>query len=302
MIRFRQYLQEVAQTKRVGIQHIEKMKPLDFIALMNYFKSDLKGVLSQKAVKITEKVDGAGFRMGVDEKGKFFIESSHSGPQFTPGSFTAYAKTRGGNIDIAGAYDDVFKRLKGMTRLQSLLKKISGDKGIKVIGEMMYNPVGDIQGSKIKFVATNYDRSKLGKLATFVLFAVVDGEGKEYPDQKNTINLFKEVGDENIKFEDPSIDFNKLDVTLEVKDFFKTFSDLKEIERVLQSRKHVDREPKKALVGLIGAYQEALGKKLINNIKSGKFGDEFEGLVFQLASGKSFKVVTQRFKKERLKK
>jgi len=70
------------KTKRVGIQHLNKLKPMDFINLVKMFKEEMGGKISDKNASISLKVDGFGCRFGLDPKDNFFLESSNSGPQF----------------------------------------------------------------------------------------------------------------------------------------------------------------------------------------------------------------------------
>ena len=46
-------------------------------------------------------------------------------------------------------------------------------------------------------------------------------------------------------------------------------------------------------------FQKEFSKKLGSNVAGGKFGKDYEGLVFKLANGVIFKVVTDRFKEDK---
>lgn len=64
MIRFKTFfkliMEDVQASRRIGIEHISKLKPLEFLALCDHFKNDLKGIISQEKVKINLKIDGCG--------------------------------------------------------------------------------------------------------------------------------------------------------------------------------------------------------------------------------------------------
>jgi len=58
MLRFKEFLAELAVTKRKGIIHLDKMRHYDFIELMQLVQKEYKGLISQKHLDITEKMDG----------------------------------------------------------------------------------------------------------------------------------------------------------------------------------------------------------------------------------------------------
>lgn len=292
---FKNYLAEVKKTKRVGIDHINKMKPLDFIALMQYFKNDMEGILKGESVKITEKVDGMGLRFGVDDSGRFFLESSNSGPQFVHGAFSDYTtKKHGKSNEISQSYDDIFAKLEKHP-VTKYLKSLGG--AVKVVCECLYVPMGKGDDKYVSFIATKYDRSKLGKTATFVLFNALDFDNLPRTDYNEIINNLKKLSDGDFNFDDPSISSSDIDVTYEIKDFFTAINKYKEIERVITSRKKVDKEEKEILKSLIQKFQNQIAGKFLAAVRGGKFGPEIEGIVIELANGKTLKVVTDNFKK-----
>lgn len=301
MLTFKQHMlrESITKTKRVSMQHLQKIKPLDFIQLMSYFKDDLKGKLHAGNVSVTIKADGFGLRFGSDRNKKFFIESSNSGPQFNLGAFAAFDKARHGSATpISAGYDDIMQRLSKFRPLQKLLGDLvdTHGMGIKVVCEALYVPNGVVEGDKIKFIAINYDKKKLGKVATFVLFDILDETGKSLEDSKVIIEELKKLSNADLKFDDPKISPKALDINVEISDFFGMINTHEDIERILTSRKRADKEMKAALQDAIQEYQEKLGKKLLTVVHDAKFSDEFEGIVVQLASGMTFKVVSQTFK------
>lgn len=284
----------VAAKKRVGIDHLSKMKPLEFIALLKHFRDDLGGLITSEKIRVTEKVDGAGLRFGVDPSGRFFLESSHSGPQFEPGAFSAYTLNKfGASNAISDSYDDVFEQLRSRKNLQDVLKSVDG--GVRVVCEMLYNPSATAVEGGLRFVTTTYDPSKLGRVATLVVFSAesLNGESND-----SLLDEVVDCSDRDIKIARPELKFNDVDVTVEIDDFFTTISSFDKVEEVLTSRKAVDRPMKLALVEIFEKFQKEISEKIASGIANGSFGPELEGAVFDTGS-KSFKIVTDRFKKNK---
>lgn len=288
---FRELYESIAKTKRVGIDHLNQLKPMDFIRLVKLFQ-DMGGKINDKNAKISLKVDGFGLRFGLDANGAFFIESSNSGPQFQAGAFKAYTKAKNGTVDaISIAYDTVYDSLKANSSLQNLLKNHMTETGIKVVCECLYSPIGQKEGNKIKFVAINYDQAKLGKHATFVLINVLDGAGVKHPNSHAVINEIKSLSTSDFLFDDALTGISEVDLTVEINDVLKFISKYPDLEQTMLSRKHADRELKNLIKDTLKEYQDKMAAKLLKAINNTKFGDEFEGVVFELLSGKMFKAI-----------
>jgi len=289
---FKKYLAEeesVSATKRQNMQHLTQMKPREFIDLMRQFRDELNGIISSEKVDVSEKVDGFGIRFGVDDGGKFFIESSRSGPQFHHGAFSAYAKAKFGVADnISAGYDDIFKKLGEYKQLQDLLKK---NGPVKVIGECLYNPNATLTDHGLKFIATTYNPKLLGKWATFVLFHTD-------PDKDHLIDQIKALSTHEIKFATPEVDYNDVDITYHIKDFFQFVDQYPNIKEILASRKAADRDLKKMIIDTFQRFQKDVTDKIASGIEKGQFGPEVEGAVFGVNDTK-FKVTTQSFKKNK---
>jgi len=286
---FLSFLEEMKKTKRVGIEHLNKLKPLDFIKLVEYIKDEMGGKISDKSASTSVKVDGFGLRFGLDAKGTFFIESSNSGPQFKAGAFSEYTKNKKGETDqISIAYDSVFESLQKNSKLQSILRKYKTSTGLKVVAECLYSPIGKKENGKIKFVAINYDEAKLGKIATLVLIKAQDGEGEIV---KGPIPEIKKISSSDYLFTDAKVKTVGADLNIEIKDVLKFIKKYPEWEQLVISRKKIDKEIKTLIKNTLAEYQEKMAAKVLKMIKDPKFGDEFEGIVVQLLNGKSFKVV-----------
>lgn len=296
MKKFSTLHEAIKKTKRVGIEHLNSLKPMDFIKLVKMFKDDMGGKISDKNASISLKVDGFGCRFGLDKDNNFFLESSNSGPQFKPKAFTQYTIGRKGKADkISIAYDELFSSLKKNKKLINILKKNNTETGIKVIAECLYNPIGKKDKGKIKFVAIEYDLKKLGDTATLVLIKAIDGDGNEL--ESNILKDIKSLSNKEYLFTDPNTSVNKVDLNVEIDDVLKFVNKYPDIEKQVISRKHADREVKNLIKDTLTSYQDKMSAKLLKAVGSAKFGDQFEGVVFKLLSGKLFKVIHKDFKK-----
>lgn len=300
MISFKQFLieSEVVASKRSGIQHFEQLKPLEFIELLEKLESS-GGVIPKGEEHFTEKIDGFGLRFGLSTEGKFFIESSRSGPVFSPGHFISYATSKGAtDLKIPMAYEDLFKTLSSNKELIKILNDYSND-GIKVIAECLYNPLGRELNNKIEFIATKYDKNKLGSIATLVMFTALSG-----PDFKDSISNSKEclkkitlLTSSSIKFSTlPSLKNEKINLNVEIKSL-KDLITNKDYKTLLTSRKGDDKPLRKALEMAIEELKEKTLDKILNSLSQiGAFGDEYEGSVLKLSDGSTYKFISPRFK------
>lgn len=114
-------------------------------------------------IDMIEKMDSSFCNFGIDRNGKFFMESSNSGPVYEN-----TVNQKWGLIDLT----EPFKYLAGNAKIQSSLKKI-----FKSIGPFKYDaelfPVLTHKGNdknEIVFVATKYRREKFGTYGAFVVF------------------------------------------------------------------------------------------------------------------------------------
>lgn len=241
-------------------------------------------------------------RFGLSAEGDFFIESSNSGPQFKAGAFSEYTKNKKGEVDqISIAYDAVYDSLAKNKKLQAILKKNNTDSGIKIVAECLYSPIGKKDNGKIKFVAINYDEAKLGKIATFVLIKAIDGNGDPI---KNILPAIKKLSTPDYLFSDIKVKTEGVDLNIDINNILKFIEKYPDWEKIVLSRKHADRAMKAMIKDALVDYQNKMGKKIIGMIKDAKFssGDEFEGIVVQLANGKSFKVIKDTFTKRKNEK
>lgn len=151
-------------TPRKSMLKIHQMNPKQLVNFINLIKQHIgqinvsRNKIDLSQLNVTEKVDGMAIRFAVN-KGKLYIESSHSGltdhhqiPMFQ---------------DILDYLNEHFK-----SKLVKIAKEYKT--WYKVIGEVLY--LEDAQNidpdNSVTFVATKYNQEKLGKFATMVIFDV----------------------------------------------------------------------------------------------------------------------------------
>ena len=306
----------MAATTRKGIPHLggDTSNIVDehvFLDLLNFIEQNYNSIITPQKINITEKFDGFGIRFGKDQDKKFFIESSRSGPVYDAGTFRNFAiKKFGSSNPIAEGYEDIFITLQQNPTIQGILKKYWEPSGLKVIAEALYLPnkkeeIKEGDDDYVVFVATRYKKAKLGSWATFILFNATDGNGKELEENKKQ-SLFddlKNASTSDIKFETPDLqEISDIDVSKEIQQVKKFIEDIEnqykaKINDILanKSRKKSDMEIKNAVKSKIIEFQKVLANKIARNIIKGKLGD-IEGVVFKLANGLMFKVVSDAFK------
>jgi hypothetical protein len=285
---------EIASTKRKGMMHLEKAKPSEFLELARDIMQSSNGVL--KDVKIGLKVDGAGIRFGKDSQGRFFFETSRSGPIQTSKAFSAHASLKdGADLTRAAHYDDMFEAIKN----SKLWKDLPSD--TKVVAEIMYNPMAEVIKDKVKFVSVTYDKSKLGSLMTIIPFDVVTSStGKDHPEKDSILKSLIAKSICEVKVESANLKGTSFDVQTILKPIFALGSD---IDTVLASRKAVDKDKKELYQIVIQNVKDQLAKFILDHpeIKDkDKFGPEIEGLVLDIGN-RQFKVTTADFKASKQK-
>lgn len=314
---FSKFIKEtIASTTRKSIPHLggDTSNIVDedvFLDLLNFIEQNYNSVITPQKINITEKFDGFGIRFGLDQDKRFFIESSRSGPVFDAGTFRNFAiKKFGSSNPIAEGYEDIFITLQQNPKLQAVLKKYWEPSGLKVIAEALYLPnkkeeIKEGDDDYVVFVATRYKKAKLGTWATFILFNATDGNNKELEENKKQ-SLFedlKALSTSDIKFETPEIEeVSNIDISKEIIQVKKFISEIEnqykaKINDILssKSRKKSDMEIKNAVKSKIIEFQKVLANKIAQHIIKGKLGD-IEGVVFKLANGLMFKVVSDAFK------
>lgn len=296
-MKFKELIEAVTATKRVGIQHLHAIKPLDFIKMLKLIQTKYNGIVDKSSANVSEKIDGSSLKIG-NSNGKFYAESSYVGPIFKTGGFLNHVSKKYPNNSeeqnkYPNGFDDILEHLRNSKQLQQVLKPY---KDIKIQFEMLYNPFGVINKNKIRFVGIEYDTDKLGKIATFIILNIMDGDGNTHPDSDKIKEQLANISTKELIFDDTSINYGSVDITVEINKFQDLIKNYDDVEYIIKSRKHADRDAKNALKEIIAQYQIKIGDKLLKGIKKGKFGPDVEGLVFQLGEGEMFKVVSSKFK------
>lgn len=288
---FKEFLAEssVVSSRRQGIEHLENMKPVEFVSWLKSVEKEASGVL--KNYKTVMKVDGLGARFGKDERGNIFFEGSRTGPIFTDGAFSEYAKNKGSHPDViarAQHYDDMLRVFKTASFMSSL------PNNTKVYCEIFYNPIAEEQEDGIVFVTVKYDKNKLGSLMTILPYSIMEAtSGDPHPEQETILKNLYSKSSKEIKIVSPNLSMSTIDINAFI-DPVKTIERLE----ILTSRKSVDKEEKMRLISLINQVKKDLAKYLLNhpNIE-GKFnlGPEIEGIVLHV-NDRPFKITTDKFR------
>ncbi len=303
MLSFQQYIAEQVKTKKVFIDHLDKMKPLKFLEFAKKLDKEFGGILSKEKISITEKIDGSALRVGQDKNGNSFIESSMSASMFNVGDFLARDISKGYSGEVGKKFDAILKEFKDDKKFQDVLAKYNTN-GIKVIGEILYNPMGIEELDKITFIRISYDKLKLGELLTFVPFEVIDGDGNPHINQTNVINDLYKISDNRRKILKPTIKIDRdINISLELKNFNNAITKKYDnLEELLTSRKKIDKELKATVISEIAEYQKQIAQKILTYVKSGSLGPDYEGIVIKMNDGSIIKVVTDKFKAGSFKK
>lgn len=231
-------------------------------------------------------------RFGKDAKGRFFFETSNSGPIQKAKAFSTFTAAKGANeVSITRAlhYDDIYDALEA----SDLWKDLPNDS--KVIVEIMYNPMAEEDEAGLKFVSVKYDKSKLGSLMTIVpISAVVASSGNKHEEEHAIIERLLKKSTSKIKVVSPKLGKLHVDVKAEL-DPLKLLGP--DAEHVIKSLKHADKPKKQEYITILNAIKDDIAEKLLQHPIKGRdvLGDEVEGLVIQW-QGKLFKVTTPDFK------
>jgi len=287
--------EDVKASPRQGVQHLQKMKDVEFIDFIRNVKDELGGKLSN--VKMTLKIDGLGARFGKDANGRVFFESSRSGPIFTGGMFAAHAKSRGfegENLERAHHYDEIFN----LVTTSQFAKKVPNN--TKVACEILYNPMAEETEKGLKFVTVSYDKAVLGaKMSIVPLYCEIASTSEPHPDSDKIKQMLVSTKEENgIRFIDNRLGYHKeIDATAII-DPLLTLVDDKFISTIT-SRTRADAGAKSELKALVQTVKDQLGAFIIQHpdiAGKGRLGKEIEGLILYRDGQAPVKVTTPDFK------
>lgn len=300
---FKSYLAEeddgssIIATKRQNMLHLQKMKDEEFIQFIRSVKDEMGGKLSN--IKVSLKVDGAGARFGKDAEGKVFFEGSRTGPIYEPKSFSTHAKSKGYEGEMllrAEHYDDIFDIVTKSAFIKSL------PNNTKVVCEMFYNPMGQMDDEGIKFVTVKYDKRKLGKVMTIVPFSVlVASTGQKHAYSSEIIQSLLKKSTDEIKFIDPSLVTSG---SIDISAFMHPILSLNQDSiNILKSKKAEHKLAKENIKIIIQNVKDSLAEYILkheNILDKFKLGPEIEGLVINI-NGQDVKVTTTEFKSSKAK-
>lgn len=282
---------EAPDYSRKGIQHLYnrlpdgrissmEMKDADFIALCQEIAKN-GGTLD--GIQVNLKVDGAGIRFGKDRSGRpFFMTSKITTPLHAEdvGYFTKYGQEKGQSpeqLKRTKAYDDALNLIVN----SQFIKTLPNDTIVQA--EMMYNPMAEKVDGQLKFVNIPYDVKKLGRQMTLVPFMVKKfSTGAAHPQETKIIDNLVSSGDSNIKIITNKLQQQGIDVS-------------RNIEPVLG----LDPKNKKENREILDQARQDLSNAIIENPRlKGKdvLGDNMEGIVVNMPSGRLFKVTSAKMK------
>ena len=303
----------IKKSNRQGIPHLDNekygLKVLEFLDVMKYIEENSCSIAPQSGnFTIIEKSDGFSLRFGMDEQNKLFIESSHSGPVFKVGAFSLFSEEKHGTAnDVSKGYDNILATFKNIVPINNILKTHNTSNGIKIHGEAYYVPNGTLSedGDRVTFIATEYDRSKIGDWGSFVLFEVTDGEGNIHPQSEKIIDTLKSISSDYIKFDDNLVRGSKsVNLKTEINRLKSTVDNIEQREQRSITEILSDRSLKRAAVtkrreikAEIFSHQVSVANKIRHTFTKGKWGAQMEGIIIKPKHGTTFKVVTDDFKK-----
>jgi len=242
-------------------------------------------------------VHNSAWRMGIDENGNFFGETSNSGPIIGARGFTKQSIAKYGDVpEWIPKFDNLKDDFENFKPLRTYLKN-NFPNGVKLIGEIFYIPLGEIKKDKIKFVGIDYETNKIGSKATFIVYNVLNKDGGDVSNKPEVIEDLKKLSTKEFKFDDPKININDVDINFDISDMMKSIQKYgSDIKTLLVSRKKADKEQKLILRGIIEKFQQSIATKIIKSIEHGKYSQDFEGIVIKLTNGDMLKITSDKFK------
>lgn len=288
----------VTASPRKGVVHLEKMKDIDFLDLLDELKDEGGNTFRLNNIAMTVKIDGMGGRFGKDRNGRPFFESSSSGPIFEPGAFTTFAQNRGitdpVQLERAQKYDDLYNEVMEVI---TLIDKQLGPKflqDVKVHCEVLYAPMATEDEGGLKFVSVVYDKLPEGvNLALVPLFIEIASTGNTHPKNdaiKQKLVDLDQLG-ASMFIDNKLVHEGDLDVT----GIIAPLENVEELRGMLTSGK---RALKAEASTAIEPIKNALAKAIINNpgiVGKDKLGSTYEGIILYTNKG-PVKITSPEFK------
>ena len=308
---------------RLGVQHLYSAYKSDqysmsFENFAQFIDSleDTNGIIEPGNSSISEKADGMSVKFGIDPANKFFLQGSYSGP-VTDGDFSGKIKHEPTRL----AFESNFNKIKNIVfpTLKRYKKDLKLD-GLRVQAEWLYSPFALAREDKpntVYFVATDYQKDKLGTWSTFPIINITDYSGTEI-DESVEYDIVKSIVDlttKDVKFLPLNIDaFNSINLSaemnqakIELNNFYSQYPNYQETLNNA-SRKREDQQSKKQLrqhiVNVLLPIQKRMHEKILDELDrlAGRLG-EYEGLVIKLKTSTGnpfiFKVISPSFHKNK---
>ena len=291
--------EEVAVSKRQGVQHLEKMKDVDFLDLLDELKDETGENFRLDRIPMTLKIDGLGGRFGKSADGVPFFESSRSGPITKPGAFTAHMRRQGVDdevkMDRAVKYDKLFDEV--MDTINDIDAKLGKDylKNVKVHCEILFRPMAVQEGDKLKFVSVAYDNLPEGiELALVPLFIETADTGETHPENDEIKAALNKLGrlDKNAMFIDNSLNAKDIDVTA----IIRPLENIDALKAMATGRSRKDKQEVKQILQPV---KDQLAKEIVqtpNILGKYKLGKDYEGIIIYTKKG-PVKITSPEFKK-----
>lgn len=293
MTSFKKYfihkLFEAKEGDRIGIQHLYSYnKPELYSMNYNSFKKFVQ-YLEQNGNKIdpsnssvSEKVDGMALKVGNDELGNFFVQSSYSGKVYKSQDFLTTIKFP--------AAQQAF--IDGFDKLKEMIKPIIGDVPCTIQLEWLYSPNAtklEDRPGMVSFVVAGYNSDKLGTWSTFVVLNV---SCDQLDSDKIKSKLIK-LSNKQVKFMLPNVEsFKSIDLSKESSEARATIDEIENIQLpqqieqlkgnrkrdAIQKRKQLEKQ----LSDLILPVEKQMYEKIVSNLikTEGILGD-IEGYVIK---------------------
>lgn len=290
--------QNVVVSKRKGIVHLEKMKDVDFLNLLDELRDEATGEFKLDNVPMNVKVDGMGGRFGKDATGRPFFESSSSGPIFEPGSFSAFQAKRGVTDPVMLSRGQNYDKL--FDRVMNLIANIDNAYGEdflvdkKVHAELLYAPMAEEVDGKLKYVNIAYNKLPKGvALALVPLFVEESSTGKDAADSNQIVRKLRSLGrlDDSMFIDNSLAKGGSINVTGVV----KPLESIEGLRSMVTSTKRADKALAKDLIAPI---KQALADAIINNpdiLGKDILGQDYEGIVLNTQAG-PVKITSPQFK------
>jgi len=296
------YLEEKNEGDRVGIQHlyslnkpeINSMDYQTFTRFVGYLEAN-GGKINPSNSSVSEKVDGMALKVGKDETGHFFLQSSYSGKVYNPQEFNTKIKYEGAQRAFIDGFD----------KLKNIVEPLISSSSCTIQLEWLYSPNAtrlEDRPGMVSFVTAAYETSKLGTWSTFVIINV-ECHGL---DKNKIINSLIKSSTEEIRFLLPNVElFRTIDLISELTRAKHAIGNIQKggiVEQInhlkgnrqraaIQQRRDLEKQIREAVLPI----QKQMYEKIISNLlkTEGILGD-IEGYVIK-AGDLLFKVNNPNF-------